>query len=59
MRLDERGSAIAKRDELPAITPGNADRSDLIARITSNDDDVRMPADWIEKQFDGVPADAA
>jgi Protein of unknown function (DUF1553)/Protein of unknown function (DUF1549)/Planctomycete cytochrome C len=43
LRLDERDSAIAKRDDLPAITPGNADRSALIARITSNDDAVRMP----------------
>jgi hypothetical protein len=43
LRLDHRDSAIAKRDQLPAITPGQPNSSGLLARITSEDDDVRMP----------------
>ena len=43
LRLDVRDSAVAKRDELPAIAPGQPDRSTLVARIASNDPDIRMP----------------
>jgi hypothetical protein len=38
LRLDTRGGAIAS-----VIVPGDADASELIARITSDDETVRMP----------------
>ncbi len=37
LRLDSR------KDALKAITPGDADASELIARITTDDEDARMP----------------
>jgi Protein of unknown function (DUF1553)/Protein of unknown function (DUF1549)/Planctomycete cytochrome C len=43
LRLDRREGAIAKRDEMPAIVPGKPDQSGMIKRISSDDDDVRMP----------------
>lgn len=38
MRLDQEAAALAS-----VIVPGNPDRSELIARVASNDPDVRMP----------------
>jgi hypothetical protein len=43
LRLDRFEFATAKRDDLPAITPGKPEASALVERITSKDDDERMP----------------
>jgi hypothetical protein len=43
LRLDERESALADRDGVSAIVPGKAESSELLRRITSTDDDERMP----------------
>ncbi len=43
LRLDLRDEAVADRDGLPAIIPGNPVKSELMFRITSNDEDERMP----------------
>lgn len=43
LRLDRAEFATAKRDDLPAITPGHPDLSALVERITSTDDEERMP----------------
>ena len=46
LRLDKRDAAIASpRDpgSRPAIVPGDPDASELIARVTSGDTDLRMP----------------
>ncbi|QDT74791.1 PSD1 and planctomycete cytochrome C domain-containing protein [Lacipirellula limnantheis] len=43
-RLDERESAVgAAESGMTPITPGDPDASELIARITSEDESVRMP----------------
>ena len=41
LRLDVEQGAFAKRDELPAITPGDLSKSALWLRITSDDEDER------------------
>jgi Protein of unknown function (DUF1549)/Protein of unknown function (DUF1553)/Planctomycete cytochrome C len=43
LRLDVEEFAKAKRDGHPAILPGNTEQSELVRRITSTDDDERMP----------------
>ena len=43
LRLDQRKSAFARRDEGPAIVPGDPSQSALYRRITSHDKDERMP----------------
>jgi mono/diheme cytochrome c family protein len=44
LRLDEREGALADRDGAgPAVVPGDAEASLLIARITAGDDAERMP----------------
>ncbi|HZT82774.1 MAG TPA: PSD1 and planctomycete cytochrome C domain-containing protein, partial [Gemmataceae bacterium] len=44
LRLDRRESAIRKPAEgLPAITPGNPDKSELVWRISAPDEGHRMP----------------
>jgi mono/diheme cytochrome c family protein len=43
LRLDLRDEAVADRDGLPAIIPGNPDKSELMFRIMSDDEDERMP----------------
>src|ERR1043165_5711594 len=43
LRLDLREGALAKRDEMPVVVPGKPDESGIVKRITSEDDDVRMP----------------
>ncbi|MCH5373043.1 MAG: DUF1549 domain-containing protein, partial [Planctomycetes bacterium] len=43
-RLDVRESAVGEADSgEPAIVPGNAEKSELVARITSDDEFMRMP----------------
>jgi Protein of unknown function (DUF1553)/Protein of unknown function (DUF1549)/Planctomycete cytochrome C len=43
LRLDLEASATEERDGHATIVPGNPDKSELICRITSDDDDERMP----------------
>lgn len=44
LRLDEQSAAFAELDSgNRAIVPGEISQSELIARITSNDDSIRMP----------------
>lgn len=43
LRLDQRDSAIAERDDSRAIIPGDSDRSELVRRILTQDPDLRMP----------------
>ncbi|QDU94558.1 PSD1 and planctomycete cytochrome C domain-containing protein [Lignipirellula cremea] len=43
LRLDLRADAVAPRDGVPAITPGDPAASSLLERITSGDPDLRMP----------------
>jgi hypothetical protein len=43
LRLDQRESAFARRDEGSAIVPGDPSQSALYRRITSRDQDERMP----------------
>ena len=43
LRLDNRDSAIARRDTSAAIVPGKPDESELLRRIASRDPDVQMP----------------
>jgi len=43
LRLDDRESAVSKRDGQPAIVPGRPNESELIARTTSKDVVGRMP----------------
>jgi mono/diheme cytochrome c family protein/outer membrane murein-binding lipoprotein Lpp len=44
LRLDEREHALAEGESgLPAIVPGHPDESEMIARITAEDEGLRMP----------------
>jgi hypothetical protein len=43
LRLDSFEGATAPRKKLPAITPGNLEKSELIHRITTADEDDMMP----------------
>jgi len=43
LRLDVAGSATEIRDGKAAIVPSSPERSELLRRISSTDDDVRMP----------------
>ncbi len=43
LRLDQRSAAIADRGGYAVIVPGDAEQSELVARITSDDPDLRMP----------------
>lgn len=44
LRLDVRGAAIAELDSgETAIVPGNAQSSEVVARVVSDDPDLRMP----------------
>lgn len=43
VRLDLRETAIADNDGLFPILPGNPDKSEIVVRIRSQDEDVRMP----------------
>jgi len=43
LRLDRRESALRGGDSGPTIVPGKPAESELIRRITSQDEDVRMP----------------
>ncbi len=43
LRLDLKAAALAGGDSGPAIVPGKAGESDLLARVTSDDAESRMP----------------
>lgn len=43
LRLDVRDEALADRGGYQVVVPGKPDESELIERITSEDDDLRMP----------------
>ncbi|MEZ6043223.1 MAG: PSD1 and planctomycete cytochrome C domain-containing protein [Planctomycetaceae bacterium] len=43
LRLDTFENATARRDSGTAIVPGAAEKSEVMARILSHDDDLRMP----------------
>jgi hypothetical protein len=43
LRLDSRAALLAGGDSGPAIVPGEADAGELLARIATTDDDLRMP----------------
>ena len=43
LRLDEREVAVAERDGVTAIAPGDPGSSDLWRRVTSADPEERMP----------------
>mgnify|MGYP006272836701 CR=1 FL=1 len=43
LRLDERDSALFVRDGRAAIVPGDPDKSELLRRVTSSNDDELMP----------------
>ncbi len=43
LRLDVRDSAVTERNRRRAIAPGDAGKSELIARVTSDDATKRMP----------------
>ncbi len=43
LRLDVEDSATALRDGKFAIVPGDPERSELVRRVSSTDEDVRMP----------------
>ena len=43
LRLDVRDDALADRGGYQAVVPGKPDESELIKRITTDDEDLRMP----------------
>lgn len=51
LRLDLRKAAIAERDGSIAIVPKHPEKSDLIARITSDDEFLQMPPPETGKQL--------
>ncbi|MDA1159783.1 MAG: PSD1 and planctomycete cytochrome C domain-containing protein, partial [Planctomycetota bacterium] len=50
LRLDQESAVFAKRDT-PLVVPGKPLESELIRRILSNDDDLRMPPPESKKQL--------
>src|SRR6187397_960583 len=51
LRLDKREAAVADRNGVIVISPGNPDASELIARITATDESIRMPPAETAKQL--------
>jgi hypothetical protein len=52
LRLDQRQSALAKLEsDVAAIVPGNAQNSEVMRRVASADDDVRMPPPEVGKRL--------
>ncbi|MCA9152642.1 MAG: DUF1549 domain-containing protein, partial [Planctomycetales bacterium] len=52
LRLDQSDAAYGEAESgLRAIVPGDIDQSELVRRITSNDDDTRMPPADEKKQL--------
>lgn len=57
LRLDVRASAIAVRDGSQAIVPGDAKKSDLMRRVSSNDADEQMPPPATGKRLTAAEID--
>src|SRR3954465_11170735 len=58
LRLDERDTALKGGDSgEPAIGPGQADKSELVRRIFSADDDERMPPPKSHKELTAAEKD--
>ena len=51
LRLDTRDGAVADQGGYAAIVPGKPDKSVLIERIRSTDDDMRMPPKEMGKRL--------
>jgi hypothetical protein len=43
LRLDDRDDAVADRGGYQVVRPGDPDESELLARVTSDDESLRMP----------------
>ena len=54
LRLDVEADAKADRDGTPAIVPGKPALSELLARVTSDDDDLCMPPADTKRQLNAV-----
>ena len=57
LRLDVRASAVAVRDGSQAIVPGDAKKSELIRRVSSDDADERMPPPSTGKRLTAAEID--
>jgi cytochrome c553 len=57
LRLDVRESAVAERHGHRAIAPGEPQQSELIRRVSSDDDDQRMPPSWAGKPLSAQEID--
>ena len=57
LRFDQRDSAVADRDGLVAIKPGDPANSQLWARVSSSDADIQMPPPESKKKL--TPKDLA
>jgi hypothetical protein len=51
LRLDSRAAALAGGDSGPAVIPGQPGDSEIVRRITDEDDEVRMPPIKEGKRF--------
>jgi hypothetical protein len=51
LRLDQRESAVAKRDQGAALVPGDAASSQALVRILSTDPDAKMPPEKSGKKL--------
>lgn len=51
LRLDTREGALADRSGHPAVVPGQPEKSELIARISSNDPEQQMPPPKSQKSL--------
>ncbi len=57
LRLDDRESTLAKHDSgNVAIVPGNSSASEIVRRITSTEEDVRMPPEGTPLKKDQIEA---
>ncbi len=57
LRLDVRSSAVAVHDGSQAIVPGNAKKSELVRRVSTNDADERMPPSSTGKRLTATEID--
>ncbi|MCP4849446.1 MAG: DUF1553 domain-containing protein [Verrucomicrobiaceae bacterium] len=57
LRLDKSEAAIAERDDIRAIAPGNLEKSEAWLRIISEDKDEVMPPEDSHKELSGAQKD--
>lgn len=57
LRLDLAESALEDRGGYAAVVPGQPDESELIARVTSDDPDLRMPPDELHRPLSAEQID--